>query len=134
MVMISEIEKVDEKGIITNFIIEKENIFCHEGLFREPGLIENIAQTAAARVGYLCKMEERKVPLGFIGAIKNLVIHQIPGVGEKLQTNVTIEHEVMNATVISGKIYAGGNLLAECEMNIFLQEEENNNDHESAGS
>ena len=132
--MISEIEKVDETGIITNFTIEEENIFCHEGLFREPGLIENIAQTAAARVGYLCKMEERKVPLGFIGAIKNLVIHQIPEAGEKLRTNVTIKHEVMNATVISGKIFAEENLLAECEMNIFLQEEEGSNDRESAGS
>lgn len=126
MVMISEIESVDETGIVTTFKIDDENIFCSGGLFREPGLIENIAQSAAARVGYICDMENRKVPMGFIGAIKNLIIHEIPAVGDELFTRVAIEHEVMNATIISGKILCRGRLLAECEMNIFLQEEEDN--------
>jgi predicted hotdog family 3-hydroxylacyl-ACP dehydratase len=123
MVMIKEIEHVDETTITTSFLIEEENIFNHNGFFREPGLIENIAQTAAARVGYLCKQQNKKVPLGFIGAIKNLIIHRIPETGEWLKTKVTIEHEVMNATVISGKIYSGEHLIAETEMNIFIQEE-----------
>jgi predicted hotdog family 3-hydroxylacyl-ACP dehydratase len=126
MVMISEIETVDETGIVTTFTIDDENIFCSEGLFREPGLIENIAQSAAARVGYICDRENRKIPLGFIGAIKNLIIHEIPVAGDELYTKVTIEHEVMNATIISGKILCRGKLLAECKMNIFLQEEANN--------
>jgi len=125
MVMISEIEKVDDSGIVSTFTIEEDNIFCQDGLFREPGLIENIAQTAAARVGYVCKIEKRNVPLGFIGAIKNLIIHRIPEAGDKLKTIVSIEHEVMNATVISGKIFTKGEVIVECEMNIFLQEEEN---------
>jgi len=121
MVMISGIEKVNDTSIVTSFVVEKDNIFCHNKMFREPGIIENIAQTAAARVGYICREENRPVPLGFIGAIKNLVIHTIPEVGDQLRTIVSIEHEVMNATVISGRIYSNEKLLAECEMNIFLQ-------------
>ena len=126
MVMVTEIKTVDDRGIVTSFDIDKENIFCSEGHFREPGLIENIAQTTAARVGYTCEKEKKNIPLGFIGAIKKLIIHQIPAAGEKIVTSLTIEHEVMNATIISAKIHCRGELLAECEMNIFLQEEVDN--------
>ena len=133
MVMITEIKRVDERGIVTSLQIERENIFCSGGYFREPGLIENIAQTAAARVGYICEREKKNVPLGFIGAIKKLIIHKIPAAGEEIITNVSIEHEVMNATIISGKVHCKGKLLAECEMNIFLQEEESNRKNSSIG-
>jgi len=133
MVMITEIKMVDDRSIVTSFNIDKENIFCSGGRFREPGLIENIAQTAAARVGYICEREKKNVPLGFIGAIKKLIIHQVPAAGDEIVTSVTIEHEVMNATIISGKIRCRGELLAECEMNIFLQEEEDNRKDSSNG-
>lgn len=133
MVMITEIKGVSQNGIITSFKIDDKNIFCSGGLFREPGLIENIAQSAAARIGYICDVEKKTIPLGFIGAIKNLIIHKIPKVGDELNTTVTIEHEVMNATIISGKIECRGELIAGCNMNIFLQEEDlngkENSDH-----
>ena len=123
MIMINEIVDVGKSGITTTFLIDKGNIFCHNGIFREPGIIENIAQTAAARVGFLCEREKREIPLGFIGAVKDLVIHQLPAAGDLLKTEVTIEHEVLNATIISGKVYCRDNLLAQCEMKIFIQEE-----------
>jgi predicted hotdog family 3-hydroxylacyl-ACP dehydratase len=125
MVMITGIKTVDDTGIVTSFHIDQKNIFCSGGRFWEPGLIENIAQTAAARVGYMCEKERKKIPLGFIGAIKNLIIYHVPEAGDEIITRVTIEHEVMNATVVSGKSYCRGELLAECEMNIFLEEERN---------
>ncbi len=132
MVMITEIKSVDDRSIVTTLKIEKGNIFCSEGYFREPGLIENIAQTAAARAGYICEREKKKVPLGFIGAIKKLIIHQVPAAGDEIITRVSVEHMVMNATVISGEIFCKGKLIAECEMNIFLQEEESNRKNLSA--
>lgn len=124
IVMIGKIENVDESGIDTTFLIEKENIFCQKGKFREPGLIENIAQTAAARIGYVCEKEEKEIPIGFIGAIKNLKIHFLPAEGEVIKTRVTIEHVVFNATIITGKIFCRETLAAECEMKIFLKEDE----------
>lgn len=121
MIMIDEIVDVGKSGITTKFLIDKGNIFCHNGIFREPGIIENIAQTAAARVGFICERENREVPLGFIGSVKDLVIHQLPVAGDILKTDVTIEHEVFNATIIHGKIYCRDNILAQCEMKIFIQ-------------
>lgn len=124
MVMVEKIQTIDDRSIVSSFRINKGNVFNTGGRFREPGLIENIAQTAAARIGYICEKKKKDIPLGFIGAIKKLIIYRIPETGDEILTTVKIEHEVMNATIISGEIHCRGVLLAECEMNIFLQEEE----------
>ena len=68
---------------------------CEEGFFQAPGLSENIAKTAAAQVGYLSNLAGEAPPVGFIGAIKNLSIEQLPKIGDQLITEIEIEHEIM---------------------------------------
>jgi 3-hydroxyacyl-[acyl-carrier-protein] dehydratase len=121
MVMIGKLLRVEEKKIISSFILKEDNIFCENGFFREPGLIENIAQTAAAGTGFKYKSSEKEPPQGFIGGIKNLVILSLPSVHDEIVTEVTIDHKIMNATVITGKTYCHGTMIASCEMKIFLK-------------
>ncbi len=52
-VMIDRLVSSDADIIKTSFKITGDNIFVTDGRFREPGLLENIAQTAAARAGEL---------------------------------------------------------------------------------
>ena len=120
-VMIGNLLSSDEKKTVTNFTIDKNNIFCSEGLFREPGLVENIAQTAAARVGYECLKANIPVPIGFIGAIKNLKIHFLPEENATLQTEIRIDYEILDFTLITGEVYLNERLAATCEMKIFLK-------------
>jgi predicted hotdog family 3-hydroxylacyl-ACP dehydratase len=47
-VMIGRLLHWDEKLTRTSFLVNDDNVFVEDGEFREPGLIENIAQTAAA--------------------------------------------------------------------------------------
>ena len=51
MVMVDRLTGVVDNVTTTNFLIRDDNIFCEKGEFREPGLIENMAQTAAAGTG-----------------------------------------------------------------------------------
>ena len=120
VIMIGNLLEVNGNKTVTSLLIKDDNLFCSEGLFREPGLIENMAQTAAAGVGYLSKEAGKEPPLGFIGGLRNLSIHELPTVGSEIRTEVTVEHEVFNATVVNGKIYLQGRCIAECEMKIFL--------------
>ena len=122
MVMIDRLIAIEGKRTVTSFLIRNDNVFCDEGFFREPGLIENMAQTAAAGVGHEASLAHKPPPAGFIGGIKNLVIHSLPASGQELQTEIVVEHEVMNATVAVGKIFIGDSLIASCEMKIFLLE------------
>ncbi|HEX8545717.1 MAG TPA: 3-hydroxyacyl-ACP dehydratase, partial [Cytophagaceae bacterium] len=75
IVMIDSLVACNEDYTETNLYISEENIFCKDGFFGEPGLVENIAQTAAARIGYLCKQADADVPIGYIAAVKNLQIY-----------------------------------------------------------
>jgi predicted hotdog family 3-hydroxylacyl-ACP dehydratase len=120
IVMVDKLISAEEGKTITGLTVQAENIFVMDGIFREPGIIENIAQSAAVGVGWVCHNTGEPVPTGFIGAIKNLVIHFMPEVYSELTTEVTIEHQVMEATIIKGCVFFQGRLVAECEMKIFL--------------
>lgn len=118
----------DETTTISGFTIKADNIFCENGEFREPGIVENIAQTAALRVGYMVSLLEKngeKVnpPVGYIGAIKRLNIHQLPKVGAELKTEVVIQQIIFDVTLTTGRSTVNGEPVADCEMKIFLKKD-----------
>lgn len=119
-VMIGKLLHWDEKLTRTSFLVNEDNVFVENGELREPGLIENIAQTAAAGAGYKAKLNGTTVAVGYIGAIKNLVIFAMPKINDELITEVIIEDQVFDVTIISGKSWCNKKLIAQCEMNIFI--------------
>ena len=54
-VMIGTITYFDEERTVTETTIAADNIFVDDGLFSASGLIENVAQTCAARIGFVNK-------------------------------------------------------------------------------
>lgn len=120
-VMVDTLEHCDEHGAATTFLIKKENIFVQNETLTEPALIENIAQTAAARIGYICLQEKKPVPVGYIGAVQNLKIGKLPKVGDILVSNIFIKTQVFHATIIGGTISVNDEEIASCEMKIFVE-------------
>lgn len=119
-VMIQELIACDENSAKTTLLVVEENIFTKNGILGEPALVENIAQTAAARIGYICHLENKPVPIGYIAAVQKLVISGLPKAGEKLETEITIKNQVMHVTIISGQVKVGEKVIADCEMKIFI--------------
>ena len=122
-VMVEALETCDDKGASSTFTVKHDNIFVESGVLKEPALVENIAQTCAARIGYICLQENKPVPVGFIGAVQNLRINSLPSVDDVLQTTVTIKNQVFNATIVDGEITCNGESIATCEMRIFITNE-----------
>src|ERR1700676_785962 len=52
-VMVGKLLYIDETNTRSSFRITNDNVFVKDNLFQEAGLLENIAQTAALRAGYL---------------------------------------------------------------------------------
>ncbi len=119
-VMIQELIACDENSAMTTLVVKEENIFTKNGLLGEPALVENIAQTAAARIGYICQQENKPVPIGYIAAVQNLVIFRLPNVGDRLKTDIVIKNQVMHVTIISGTVKINDEVIAGCEMKIFI--------------
>ena len=121
-VMVDEIIDSGEKKTCSKFLIKEDNIFVENGFLKEPGLVENIAQTAAARAGYLAQLEKKTVLVGYIGAIKNLEIFFLPKTDDVLITEITVENQIFDVTLISGKIICNHKIAAHCEMKIFINQ------------
>lgn len=121
IVMVDTLVAVTDKVTETAFVVKAGALFVEDGVLQEPGLIENIAQTAAAGVGYQCAVNNVEVPVGFIGAVKNLTIEYLPKVGEKITTRVEVLEEIFDMSLIKGESFVGDKPVLVCEMKIVLK-------------
>jgi 3-hydroxyacyl-[acyl-carrier-protein] dehydratase len=121
IVMVHELLEANDYHVITQFVIEPDNVFLTLGHFAEPGMVENIAQTAAVHVGYQCSLKKLPIPIGYIAAIKDLKIWVLPRQNSTITTSVMVINKVLDITVVQGKIEHKGELLCSCEMRIFAK-------------
>src|ERR1700760_994002 len=85
-VMIDQLVNCDETCVDTKFKVTTENVLVEDGLLSEAGIVENIAQTAAAGIGHVAVQGNGQVVIGYIAAIKNLEIFEQPKVGDEIET------------------------------------------------
>lgn len=123
-VMVDRLLSFDETESSTDFVIKEDNIFCKDGLFLETGIMENIAQTCAARIGYININNNESIKIGVIGSIKDLIITKLPKVGTTLVTKVKVLSEVFAITLVEAEVYDNDELIAKCEMKISLTDKE----------
>ena len=108
--MVDTLWSNSDTSTVSGFTITEDNIFVQEGEFMEPGIIENIAQTAALRLGYRnlseANSQEGIEPnIGFIGAVKKLKIYKLPCTGDVLKTKIEEVGRVFNITAIHGAAF-----------------------------
>ena len=120
--MVDGVIESDEQKTITSFYIKEDNILVKDGRFSEAGLIENIAQTAAARAGITAARKHQPVVIGYIAAVQNLEIIALPETNTTIHTEITADNEILNVLLISGKATCNGMLLAKCNMKIFIDQ------------
>lgn len=121
MQMIDQLLHADDRSARGSLYIREFNIFCRNNQLREAAIIEFIAQTAAAFTGYRNLSNHGQVNEGYIGAVKNLVIHKLPPVNAEIQSEITVENEIVGFTIIVGKVFLNQEVIAECEMRILGQ-------------
>ena len=128
IVMVDGLLEHSDAASLSQLLITEDNIFVADGFFQMPGMVENIAQTAALRMGYAHMLQAKESrgapiapPVGFIGEVKNLTIHFLPPVGSTINTKVELLNNVFTASVIKGSVIYDGKIAADCEMKIFLQ-------------
>jgi predicted hotdog family 3-hydroxylacyl-ACP dehydratase len=124
IVMVDEFIGIEGNVSKTRFTVYEENIFVDDNRLSECGLIEHIAQSAAARVGYVCKQNNQPIPIGYIGSVNNFELAEFPNVGENILTTIEIVQEVFNITLIKACCYIDDKEIASCKMKIFLSNNE----------
>lgn len=118
-VMIDKVTKADETISQTQFTVRESHMFVDNGYFTEPGLVENMAQTAGGGIGYRAQMEGKPVTIGYIGALKNLNVKELPRIGDTIITEIQYLQCVMNVHMVMGRVFLDGREIANCEFRIF---------------
>lgn len=123
MIMVERVIAADEGTVTTALQITTDNLFCSEGQFSEEGLVENIAQSAAAMSGLTAHRDGTPVKRGFIGSVRGLKVRERPTVGSEIITTVELIGKVLNVDMVRGVVKLEGRVVAECEMRIFLEDQ-----------
>ena len=123
-VMIGSLVHLDKILTVTEIEVQADNIFVDQNHFSASGLMENIAQTCAARIGYINKYILKKgIQLGFIGAVRNFEVISLPEVGDVITTRVEVKEEVFGMTLAEAVIMCGDKVLVTSDMKIAVKQQ-----------
>lgn len=127
-VMIDKLVEVSDNSAITELHIKADNILVDRGYFVESGMVENMAQTCAAGMGYINTYSMKdQVRIGFLSAIRNLQIMRLPKIGEVLCTRVSIIEQFMGMVLVEARSFVGDEEVAQGEMKIFIVDSDEEN-------
>lgn len=119
-VMVDKLISFTEASIVAGLEVKPDNIFCSQGQFLEPGLIEHMAQSVALHTGYQFYLRKENAPTGYIGSISGVEIKKLPQTGDEIQTAVTILQEFAGITMVSIITTVSGEEIASGQMKTVL--------------
>lgn len=131
MLMVSHMPHIDDTTVITEFYITKDCIFLQDDYLTEPGIIENAAQTCSAIVGqsYFHKDDlegTSNAVIGYISAIKKVIIHDLPKINETLITRAKLisryDTGELSICTISCTSFRNDDLIVDCTLNCLIHE------------
>ena len=120
--MVDSLLSASEEKIVTDFEIQKENVFLKEDVFMAYGMIENIAQSAALGLAYLNPGSERVLGEGFLAGISKLNVFGLPEIQDNISTSIVPQVYFDNMVMLSGEVEANGKLLLDCEIKLVSNE------------
>lgn len=131
MLMVDELVFIDNENVSTKFFIKSNCVFVHNEKMQEAGLIENAAQTCSAIVGqnFFDKDDtegKSNKLVGFISAIKNVSIHDLPSVNDEIitESNLVAKFDTDSYTIctMNCETKVNNEKIADFVMNLIIQE------------
>jgi len=119
-VLVDNLLLCNEEVVATDFTIPSDHILVENSCFTPAGMIENIAQTCATRIGWL--NQDKPVRIGVIGSVNNFEYAQLPPAGKTIKTTVTVQSSVFEAIIVHAEIVCEEQPVAQCDMKVFVVE------------
>ena len=122
IVMVDTFFQANTDGADTGLHITPNNLFLKNEVLQECGLIEHVAQSAAAFAGYIPYTQGEQPKLGFIGEVKKFKISHLPHTGDFIRTHLQVLGEAAGVTLIKAETTCQGEISATGQMKIFIKE------------
>lgn len=85
------------------YLVRPDTPLCHGGTLTPAALLEHIAQSCAARMGYLRSLRHDPPAAGLLAAVRSIDILRLPHVGETLTTTVRVVEETDTLTLLAAE-------------------------------
>ncbi len=123
-VMVGRLVGIDETITVTQTTVAPGNIFVERGHLSAPGLMENIAQTCAVRIGYVNRYILNKgIQIGYIGAVRDFRVDMLPPVGATITTEVAVREQIFGMMLAEATVRFDGEVAATTGIKIAVREE-----------
>lgn len=118
ILMVDKVVSCEEVDALTEFAITEGNIFLEGDVLSAPGIIENMAQSCAARMGCIDIIHGEPIKIGYIGDIKDCEIIRRPHCNETLHTHVHVIEDFFNLLLAEVKVMVKDECIAEARVKV----------------
>lgn len=118
MMMVDRMLTCDDIDAVSEFYIREDCIFLGEEGFSSPGIVENMAQSCAARMGCVDLLHGNPIKLGYIGEVRDAVILRNPQCGETLHTYIHVLEDMFNVLLAEIRVESDGETIATARMKV----------------
>ena len=119
-VMVDRIVSCDDTDAVTELSVRQDNILLDDTRLSSAGVVENMAQSCAVRMGCVNALKNEPIRLGYIGEIKNLKIYRLPMPDEVLTTEVHVMMDYFDMTLASVCTKVNDEVVAEARMKLAM--------------
>lgn len=113
----------DEELIRCAFTVPAVHLMVDDGRLSPAGLIEHVAQTCAARIGFINRyILHRPVTIGYVAALRDFRWEELPAAGSTVETEVRVLEDHFGMTLIRATVTCADRAVASGEMTIALTE------------
>lgn len=120
-VMVGKLVHFEMTSSTTETVVGEENLFVEDGFFTPCGIMENIAQTCASRIGFYNKyILHKDVQIGYIGAISDYEVFGKAPVGSIITTTVDVLEEVFGMTLATATVRCDDKVIATGQVKLAV--------------
>ncbi len=123
-ILVDKICVGSEKKCVTQFVVYDDCVTVSDGELTEGGLLENLAQTCAAHIGFveIHIRKSNKINIGLVAAVKQCEIHRKVCVGEMLTTEAEEKFVFDNMSSYNVVAKVDDEVIARGEMQVVLSD------------
>ncbi len=122
MIMVDSFEEISSGECVSSLTVREDNVFCRDGRLAVPGVIEHVAQTAAAREGMSAWKNGEPPRIGVIGEIKKFSFSgRLPACGETISTKLKVLGSAADVTLVAAESRVCGELVAEGRLKLAMR-------------
>lgn len=120
IIMVDRMLSCDETEALAEFTVREDNIFLDDGMLSATGIMENMAQSCAARIGCYCLINHEPIRIGVIGEIRNGEIIRLPKCGETLHTKIYVKGTALNVSLFEVNVFINEEIIAKARIKVAM--------------